>query len=130
MSYSANLPDLFRRAGDYVNRILRGAKPSDIPVKQPTKRLDLIMAAGCMFVTGICVARHANRTSRASEANRVPYFGLPIARLGSKSATGCRCCFMREGHLPTCPPGSSEPNRQSKSKAPAARAVGAFSARG
>jgi putative ABC transport system substrate-binding protein len=42
MSYSANFPDLFRRAGDYVNRILRGAKPSDIPVKQPTK-FDLII---------------------------------------------------------------------------------------
>jgi putative ABC transport system substrate-binding protein len=37
MSYGPNLPDLFRRAGDYVDRILRGAKPADIPVEQPTK---------------------------------------------------------------------------------------------
>jgi putative ABC transport system substrate-binding protein len=37
MSYGPNTPDLFRRAGDYVDRILRGAKPADIPIEQPTK---------------------------------------------------------------------------------------------
>jgi putative ABC transport system substrate-binding protein len=37
MSYGANYSDLFRRTGDYVDKILRGAKPADIPVEQPTK---------------------------------------------------------------------------------------------
>ena len=37
MSYGTNLPDQVRRAGDHVDKILRGAKPGDIPVEQPTK---------------------------------------------------------------------------------------------
>jgi putative tryptophan/tyrosine transport system substrate-binding protein len=37
VSYGPNLPDLFRRAADFVDKILRGAKPADIPVEQPTK---------------------------------------------------------------------------------------------
>ena len=42
MSYGANLPDQFRRTGDYVDKILRGTKPADIPVEQPT-RFDLVV---------------------------------------------------------------------------------------
>jgi putative tryptophan/tyrosine transport system substrate-binding protein len=42
MSYGANFPALFRRAADFVDKILRGAKPGDIPVEQPTK-FDLIV---------------------------------------------------------------------------------------
>jgi putative ABC transport system substrate-binding protein len=37
MSYGPNIPDLFRRAADLVDKILRGAKPAEIPVEQPTK---------------------------------------------------------------------------------------------
>ena len=42
MSYGPNFQDLWRHAGDLVDKILRGAKPAEIPVEQPTK-FDLVI---------------------------------------------------------------------------------------
>ena len=42
VSYGPNFPSFYRRAADYVDKILRGAKPADIPVEQPSK-FDLII---------------------------------------------------------------------------------------
>jgi putative ABC transport system substrate-binding protein len=42
VSYGPNFPDMYRRAGDYVDKILRGVKPAEIPVEQPTK-FDLVI---------------------------------------------------------------------------------------
>jgi putative ABC transport system substrate-binding protein len=54
MSYGPNFPDLFRRAGDYVDKILRGAKPADIPVEQPTK-FDLVINLTTAKALGLSV---------------------------------------------------------------------------
>jgi putative tryptophan/tyrosine transport system substrate-binding protein len=37
LSYGPNFPDMFRKAADYVSRILKGEKPADLPVQLPTK---------------------------------------------------------------------------------------------
>jgi len=55
MSYGPSFPDLFRRAADYVDKILRGAKPADLPVEQPTK-FDLIVNLTTAKVLGLKVS--------------------------------------------------------------------------
>ena len=54
MSYGLNFPDLFRRAADYVDKILRGTKPGNIPVEQPTK-FDLIINLTTAKVLGLAI---------------------------------------------------------------------------
>jgi putative ABC transport system substrate-binding protein len=54
MSYGPNFPDLFRRSADYVDKILRGAKPSELPVEQPT-RIDLAVNLITAKVLGLTI---------------------------------------------------------------------------
>jgi putative ABC transport system substrate-binding protein len=54
MSYGANFLELYRRTGDYVDKILRGAKPADLPVEQPTK-FDLVINLTTAKALGLAV---------------------------------------------------------------------------
>jgi ABC-type uncharacterized transport system substrate-binding protein len=54
MSYGPNFPDLNRRAADYVDKVLRGTKPADLPVEQPTK-FDLVINLITAKALGVAV---------------------------------------------------------------------------
>jgi putative tryptophan/tyrosine transport system substrate-binding protein len=55
ISYGPNFTDLFRRAGDYVDKILRGAKPADLPVQQPIK-FELVVNLITAMALGLTVS--------------------------------------------------------------------------
>jgi len=63
MSFGPNLPDLYRRAAAFVDKILRGTKPADIPVEQPTK-FDLVINLTTAKALGLTNSRQAARPRR------------------------------------------------------------------
>src|SRR5215211_1236319 len=82
MSYAPNFPDLFRRVADYIDKILRGAKPADLPVEQPTK-FDLVINTTIAKGIGPQCAADAARPRRRGGTSAASARQAAVARLAS-----------------------------------------------
>src|ERR1700730_11516337 len=100
MSHGPNFPDLFRRAGDYVDKILRGVKPAEIPVEQPTK-FDLMINLTTAKALGLAIPdSFLLRADEVLEGAKAPAklarsAGVSPAQVRPSKPPGSECCVRR-----------------------------------
>jgi ABC transporter substrate binding protein len=108
MSHGPNIPDLFRRAAEYVDKILRGAKSGDLPVDQPTK-FELVINLTTAKALGLTIPE--SFLLCADEVieyiSRVRGFAAPhMSACGTDRRTGVcgtdRCYQTGSRHQPAC----------------------------
>jgi hypothetical protein len=86
MSYGPIFTDLFRRAADYVDRVLRGTKPADIPVEQPTK-YELVINLKTAKALGLDVSCRISRRRSSNGRRAAPTQDPPRATGRSETST-------------------------------------------
>jgi ABC-type uncharacterized transport system substrate-binding protein len=99
MSYGAGFPDQFRRAVDFVDKILRGAKPGEIPVEQPTK-FDLIINLTTAKASG-STRRRGDRVSHCHSCSLLRRMSPQLRRFSECAgrparSRGCKSLTVKE----------------------------------